>query len=175
MKIRRIPFLESASLNMTPMIDVVFQLIIFLMLATEITNTDLERLFLPEAKAALVDTDPPKDRVIVNITHDLPLNRDCPQLDYQNGKLVQPCLNPDHWKMMYQGRVLTQKELEELLVIIARPFKQNPDDPSCPSELPLMIRADGSAPYRFISDILEACGSAKIYKIEIGASVPEED
>ena len=40
-------------MDMTPMIDVVFLLIIFFMIITDLTQQDLEELKLPEARAAV--------------------------------------------------------------------------------------------------------------------------
>ncbi|HED65639.1 MAG TPA: biopolymer transporter ExbD, partial [Planctomycetes bacterium] len=47
-------------MNMTPMIDVVFLLIIFFMIITDLTQADLEQLQLPEAKSAVEDKPDPK-------------------------------------------------------------------------------------------------------------------
>jgi biopolymer transport protein ExbD len=57
----------ETEINMTPMIDVVFQLIIFFMLVTEMSQADLEMLELPEASQARED-EPKSGRIVVNIT-----------------------------------------------------------------------------------------------------------
>ena len=56
---------EQPALNLTPMIDVVFLLIIFFMVATKFS--ELERnieLTLPEVAAPAALTAPPRDRVV---------------------------------------------------------------------------------------------------------------
>ena len=58
----------SATFNMTPMIDVVFQLIIFLMLANDMSRKEIEDLELPEAVHASEDKrEKEKYRIIVNL------------------------------------------------------------------------------------------------------------
>ena len=55
-------------LNMTPMIDVVFLLITFFMLVTEITRQDdVEDLQLPDITTAVDDDDPDPGRLVINI------------------------------------------------------------------------------------------------------------
>ena len=54
-------------INLTPMIDVVFNLIIFFMVITDMTQQDLEYLILPRAELANPDEGEDKDRIIINI------------------------------------------------------------------------------------------------------------
>lgn len=59
----------DGSVDMTPMIDVTFQLIIFFMCVTDMANNTKERLMLPMAVRAEVDVIEPK-RLVVNIKRD---------------------------------------------------------------------------------------------------------
>jgi biopolymer transport protein ExbD len=162
----------EATINMTPMIDVVFQLIIFLMLATDISNTEMERVYLPKADAAIADDHPDKSRLMINISHSVPDGKDCPQLKYKNGILIQPCLIPEHWKVIVKQKELTMPELEQVLIIEGNLDREKPGDPKTPSNRPVQIRCDGSAPFLIITKILEAAGKALVWKIEIGAEKP---
>ncbi|MAT72527.1 MAG: biopolymer transporter ExbD [Planctomycetaceae bacterium] len=57
---------EAPSLNLTPMIDVVFQLIVFFMVATKFTELERDiQLNLPEVSQAAAMTAAPKAREIV--------------------------------------------------------------------------------------------------------------
>ena len=60
----------STRLNMTPMIDIVFQLLIFFILAIELQNTITEDLNLPEADQARLDINVTEPRTTVNVTED---------------------------------------------------------------------------------------------------------
>lgn len=174
MKIKRAVMLESTGMNMTPMIDIVFQLIVFLMLASDFANQELERVYLPKADAAVADDRPDKKRLMVNINHEVPGGKDCPQLIYKQGILQQPCQIEEHWKIKIKGKELTIPELEQQLVLEGNMDREIKDNPKTPSNRPVMIRADGSAPFKLITKVLEAAGKALVWKIEIGAEKPPE-
>ncbi|MSR59841.1 MAG: biopolymer transporter ExbD [Planctomycetaceae bacterium] len=66
----KVEALEEASLNLTPMIDVVFNLLIFFMVGTKFA--DMERQFdvhLPQVSQAQPLTNPP-DEIVVNVFGD---------------------------------------------------------------------------------------------------------
>ena len=68
MKLNKHDAQTEMDMNMTPMIDVVFLLIIFFMIITDLTQKDLEVLVLPMAKSAAEDKpDPELVRPIINI------------------------------------------------------------------------------------------------------------
>ena len=175
MKIKRASMVENVGFNMTPMIDIVFQLIVFLMLATDFANVEIERVYLPKADAAMADDHPDKERLMVNIIHEVPGEKDCPELSYKNGVLVRPCQIDEHWVIKIRGKALTIPELEQRLVLEGNMDRETKDNPKTPSNRPVMIRADGSAPFKRVTQILEAAGKALVWKIEIGAEKPPED
>ena len=64
---------DNTSLNMTPMIDIVFQLVQFFMLAVDLSHKDLAALTLPKAMHGVEDKDPAifqtgEVRFVVNLT-----------------------------------------------------------------------------------------------------------
>ena len=61
-------FEKEEELDMTPMIDIVFNLLIFFMVVTDLTQQELANLVLPLAHTAVQDKDNDvDDRVIINI------------------------------------------------------------------------------------------------------------
>ncbi len=60
------PEVESDGFDMTPMIDIVFQLIIFFMLVTDMANVQTEKMTLPTAKGI----DPKEAGLVVNVMPD---------------------------------------------------------------------------------------------------------
>ena len=174
MRVKRPQLQEGTGMNMTPMIDIVFQLIVFLMLATDFANQELERVYLPKADASMADDHPDKTRLMVNINHEVPGGKDCPQLKYKNGMLIQPCQIEEHWVIKIRGSELTITELEQRLVVEGNMDRETKDNPKTPSNRPVMIRADGSAPFKRITQVLEAAGKALVWKIEIGAEKPPD-
>jgi len=174
MRVKRPQLQEGTGMNMTPMIDIVFQLIVFLMLATDFANQELERVYLPKADASMADDHPDKTRLMVNINHEVPGGKDCPQLRYKNGMLIQPCQIDEHWVIKIRGKVLTIPELEQRLIVEGDTDRETKGNSKTPSNRPVMIRADGSAPFKRITQVLEAAGKALVWKIEIGAEKPPE-
>jgi len=63
-------YTKEIKIDLTPMIDIVFQLIIFFMVVTEMASKDLEDVTLPRANHAIADEDPPSDRMVINIRKD---------------------------------------------------------------------------------------------------------
>jgi biopolymer transport protein ExbD len=174
MKLKKPDLIENVGFDMTPMIDIVFQLIVFLMLATDIASTDLARVYLPAASACAEDLNPDKQRLMVNIVHEVPNDRDCPQLKYKFGVLKQPCQIQEHWKIVVKRKEVTKDELLKAIQIEGDIDRPGGAGSKTASNRPLMIRADGSAPYELVEKILEACGRAFVWKIEIGATKPAE-
>ncbi|MEK7308051.1 MAG: biopolymer transporter ExbD, partial [Nitrospirota bacterium] len=66
----RVELIEPATFDMTPMIDCVFQLIIFFMLATDMSQRELEALIPPKAPEAQSIPPEDTDRLILNIVHE---------------------------------------------------------------------------------------------------------
>ena len=61
---------EEMRMDMTPMIDCVFLLMIFFVLVIDLGQKDLEDLVLPKAEYSLPDEDPPTHRPVVNVMQD---------------------------------------------------------------------------------------------------------
>ncbi|MFA5795176.1 MAG: biopolymer transporter ExbD [Candidatus Brocadiia bacterium] len=172
MKIKRVSMTENVGFNMTPMIDIVFQLIVFLMLATDIAQSDMAVVYLPMSSACAEDKEPDPDRLMVNVSH-IQANGyadECPDWKFENGEIKKLCLNPDHWRLMVKGKTYDKKELEAVLTKAAA--LDQPGGPKTASNRPVMIRADAGAPFEYIAKILEAAGRSFIWKIEIGATKP---
>ena len=147
---------------MTPMIDVVFLLIIFFMIITDLTQQDLEDIQLPVAMTCVPDK-PEKGvvRPVINIDH--------------TGKMVvkrQPIYEPEANDM---------RELEGYLADQARKMPKeylNVESQSGPKvpDNPLLIRADRNTPFNYVQRIMEICGrkGIQIWKIELAAAEDPE-
>ena len=148
-------------MNMTPMIDVVFLLIIFFMIITDLTQQDLEELQLPEARSAVEDKPDPK--------------------------VVRPILNiPQRGAIIAKREVKYDPEtdgddMSRLEGFLADQSSRMPVkfDETVGADLPdnpLMIRADRNTEFRYIQRIMEICGKKgiQIWKLELGAAQTEE-
>ncbi len=153
-------------MNMTPMIDVVFLLIIFFMIITDMTQQDLEDLELPMAQFAREDKpDPTEFRPIINIQYD-------GKIIIKREEYYSPEVNDadaDPYERVKDWLSLTAKKMEkDYLTEGATSGPKVPDEP-------VLIRADISTPFKHIQKIMEFCGAEgiQIWKIQLACSVPE--
>jgi biopolymer transport protein ExbD len=164
---------ESISPNLIPMIDIMFLLLLFFMLSADMSQRQLEEVVLPQASEVKQD-DPNKvegeELVTLNIHHATDKGVDCAV--YANGGV---CRDASHWKWAIYGHDYTQETIGQELLDIARLHMEPVDDPVAKTKLSsvkLLIRADSAAPYGDVQKVIESCGGAKIYKVEVAAAQP---
>ena len=137
----------DSKLNMTPMIDIVFQLIIFFMIVSEFQNMEMEQITLPFALEAKEETDKEQHRVVVNVT--------------EKGKI----------RMM--RRTYAPEELKALLIERAR---TSPKDADGLPTISVKLRADAECEYKYVQQVIVQCMRAYIWKLSFGAShIDRED
>lgn len=141
---------HETAMNMTPMIDVVFLLIIFFMIVTDLSQQELEDLVLPEADMAQKDENPPEKRFVININ--------------RNGEYIVRRRNHG-----------TVKECLDLIAHqLAFETKFSPRDRGGCSKLPVLIRADRATTFEEVQRIMQTCGLEGIHidRIELACSKP---
>ncbi len=146
-KTRRAPVVpDHVGFSMTPMIDIVFQLIIFFMLITDMTQKDLEPLEPPVAKRPQEQGQNVPKRLIVNVT--------------------------EKGEFKLRGHRHTLADLHRRVKEHGDRFRPRRDGIS---EASVMIRADGRAAYAHVQKVLQICGDpmVRIFQVEIGARQPE--
>ena len=152
-------------MNMTPMIDVVFLLIIFFMVITDLTQQDLEELTLPVAENAVDDKPAPDDfRPVLNILIDGTIMA-------KRVKYYDPEDPNDQYSKV--------KELlaEYALRMKLEPFDENkPGVNMIPGEA-LLIRADENTPFKYVQKVMELCGleGVRIWKVQLAATEASPD
>lgn len=158
---------DEVTVDLTPMIDCVFLLLIFFMVITEITQADIEQMELPKAKAAKPDDKPPPERLVINIVKQDPNDPE------KRAGLI---------KIKGRQYSLGQKELIALLQHEADPAgngsgRKN-NDPTGVSERPLLVRCDRRVEYQYFQQILMLCANPnlgiRIAKIEIAIATDQE-
>lgn len=137
----------EAKMNMTPMIDIVFQLLIFFTLVSKLEETDREELYLPKADQARPDIDPGKGRMTINVSKD--------------------------GRIKVKGFVLTIEALGRLLKVEGELFKKTENAEK--SDKPILIRADREAEYGVIQQIMLECVKYQIWKLSFAASASKEE
>lgn len=144
---------DGIGFNMTPMIDVVFQLIIFLMLANDLSRKEIEDLTLPDAFHATEDKgEKEKQRVIVNL------------LRNEGGQ-------PPTLKVKGQEMDLTT--FQQFLFPIADRFREE-EQPRA-SEVYVLIRADRKSRWQDVQWVMQACADPKlkVYKLQFATTNPD--
>ena len=145
---------QGVDMDMTPMIDIVFLLIVFFMVVTELSGQQAV-VILPVASEAKVEEPQPGMRVlVVNVS-----------FDKEAKEIVQ----------LMNGPPLTTKELEAELKAEAVAFGQWEDNPFSAdpekrlSKLQVTIRCDQGAEAGNIHKIFAACQAARIYQVRCAA------
>jgi len=146
--------LEGLEMNMTPMIDIVFQLIIFLMLANDLSRKEIEEMELPLALHATEDKgDKEKYRIIVNL-------------------LKSEGDRPPTFKV--KGMEMDLASFQQFLRPEADRNREQ-DGPKA-SELYVLVRADTMSRWQDVQWVMQACAdpSIRVYKLQFATTKPPE-
>lgn len=139
---------QGVEMDMTPMIDIVFLLIVFFMVVTELT-VQQARVVLPVASESRVEEPQPGSRIL----------------------FINVSFGPDGKEMLQlmNGPALTAEQLLIELKSEADAFGQWEDNPFNPTQkislLEVTIRCDEGAKAGIIHKIFNACAKAFIIKV----------
>ena len=143
--------------DLTPMIDVVFLLLIFFMLITEITQADLPPMELPESDVAIPDRFD-AERLVVNI-----VKQDEDDPENRNGIIK---IRGRVYPLGGQGQGGANEDLVEVLATWA---DQDRDEEGL-ADQPLLIRADRRVEFSFFQRLMTMFVTnerLKIWKVQI--------
>ena len=167
---------EATSLNLVPMVDIMFLMLLFFMLGSDMGQRELEEVTLPLASTIKEDKgDAPKEgRTTINVYHDIKRGSSCAEYEKKDGSGI--CRTDEHWKVGIRGHDYNPKdklELDKLRGLL----KRDADEGKAVigdrvSERLVMIRADRAAPYGAVQHVMNICAECGIYKIEVGAAQP---
>lgn len=145
---------EGVDMDMTPMIDIVFLLIVFFMVVTELTVQQAV-VVLPVASESRVEEPQPGSRILfVNVS----FGKDGKEiLQLMNGSPLTP------------ERLLLELKAEAEAYGIWEDNPFNPDPEKKLSGLEVTIRCDQGAKAGVIHKIFAACKDAAIYKVRCAA------
>ena len=137
------------AMDMTPMIDVVFLMIIFFMIVTVMSQQDLAELKLPKADMAVDDENEP-GRMIVNILTDgtIEIKRN-------------------------RYGTLDDKDTESALrAYLLTEVAKGDRDKAGLSERSLLVRADKASQFKEVQKVMRICGEKgiQIYKVHLAAA-----
>lgn len=128
----------SLGFNMTPMIDVVFLLIIFFLVSSHLAQQEVQlELDLPTAGSGQRPEEDNIRRVVVNVLGD----------EKPGGRI------------MVGGRLMRGDELGRLIDFESNESKRRK------RHLEVRIRSDCTVPYRVVEPIMVACTEADVWKV----------
>ncbi len=165
----------EVEMDMTPMIDVTFLLVIFFIIVNDMTQSELEDLKLPIAMEAGHD-DPPPGRPILNVMPEGEVIWKKNML-YFPGMQPPPEAPPNPFR---KGQPDFYYKLAQQLSRFADKMPKQVDEKhpglgELPDD-PILIRADRNTEFKHISKIMETCTrpEIKIWKVQLAASEPEQ-
>lgn len=179
----------EVEIDMTPMIDLTFLLIIFFIIVNDLTQKDLEELKLPIAIQAGHD-DPPPGRPILNVlgcTCDTPDNHgpSCRigSIVWKQKEIYFPGIDSEgRMDPIRKGRPDYYWLLADTMMTRFVPFMETKVDPNFPDlgalpDDPILIRADRNTPFKYIARIMEVCTreQIRIWRVQLAASEPEQE
>jgi biopolymer transport protein ExbD len=170
---------ESVSVNVVPLVDIMFLLLLFLMVGGDMSHRESTELELPSAdRATEADrtTDAADRYVVINIH---PLR----ELTSEADRMAEWFREPSNWSFAIAGQEYSDyfALVEQLSAVGATKVEEIPvagtNPPRYLSAVKVSIRADKSSPYGMIQHAMQACAAANpnpLYKIEVGAAKPVE-
>ena len=156
----KMPALENVGLNMTPMIDIVFQLVTFFMLTLDMSQKELAVLDLPRANQGIEDKIDPvaaKNKPEENLRFTINIEA--------GGTLM---FKGKRWNLANANPVEQDQALEALrqaLRALTRlPSLRNADGTS---KAQVLVRGDRKAKWKYVQWIMQVCSdpAIQIYKI----------
>lgn len=184
----------ETEVDMTPMIDMTFLLIIFFIIVNDMSQKDLEELKLPIAMEAGHD-DPPENRPVLNvrwfpaggvpksvIDHytelgiPVPADQEWSDIVWKRNILYYPFMDTQgRTDPIRKGRPDYYWKLAETMKFVWVPEMATKMDDTLNKILPddpILIRADRNTPFKYIQKIMEVCTREGIFiwKVQLAAS-----
>lgn len=160
---------QNVEMDMTPMIDCVFLLMIFFVLVIDLSQKNLEDLILPRAVFQEPDEKPPENRPIINVL--------------QNGAVVynqqvayDPLVDGKDYRKIKELLVnirkagLANKTLKEKEENVGGRMVKLLDDP-------ILIRADKWTEWHYVGEIMKQCSQPEVlfWKVELAMSEMDKE
>ena len=147
--------------NMTPMIDIIFNLVIFFMLISQFQQLEIEDVVLPEAEAAKVMDYSEYRNIVINIIKGKTSSLDAVvKVMGQEYDVHKPYIRPD-------GSKTVGGELTAYLVDAASKGDK--------ANLNVILRADADVPYEDVARVMLAAGAAGIEGWWVTTKIPESE
>jgi biopolymer transport protein ExbD len=160
---------QNIEMDMTPMIDCVFLLMIFFVLVIDLSQKNLEDLILPRAVFQEPDDKPPENRPIINVLQN-------GSVVYNQKVIYDPEVHKTDYRPIKQLLIdirtdgLSKKTLHLVQEDIGGKMVPLIDDP-------ILIRADKWTEWNYIGEIMKQCSQPEIafWKVELALSEQDKE
>lgn len=155
---------EDAKMNMTPMIDMTFLLVVFFMLTIDLSSKEFFPVELPYATEGIEDKPDPTNeikRFVINLTRDGKIHFKQNEFDLASD---DPGIQDDNI-------VALRTALRQLHSEGGGNILREPDGAS---KVPVMIHADWGTKWKYVQWVMQACAhpDIKIYKLQFAVKKP---
>lgn len=160
---------NSSKMDMTPLIDVVFQLIVFFILTMTIVVEDIKNVTLPTALTA-VKEDPTETVYLVHFFNAM----------LREGNVAPGADVTDHWGIWLpkqNERFTKAEEISDMLQKACVQYGLGTEEVKGMDleKLEVLVRGDMRCPSHYFGILLEACIKAKIWKVKVSIAPNPED
>lgn len=160
---------QNVDMDMTPMIDCVFLLMIFFVLVIDLSQKNLEDLILPRAEYQEPDDKPPENRPIINVLQN-------GAVVYEKNVIYDPSVHGKNYAPIKQLLIDIRRQglLTKRLTLkeenIGGKMVGLIDDP-------ILIRADKWTEWNYIGEIMKQCSQPEIafWKVELAMSEQDKE
>lgn len=153
---------EGISCNVVPLLDVMFLLLLFLMVGSDMSHSEAAALDLPHASEAKEPETLPERQVVLNVCH---AEGAC---DAQAAGRV--CGHEPHWRYVMSSKEFAVDEIAARVESVrSDALEAAGGDGRVLSAVTMTIRADRGSPFGLVQRALESCAAAGIYRTEVAA------
>ena len=156
---------QTADMDMTPMIDCVFLLMIFFVLIIDLSQTNLEDLILPKAEYQEPDDSPPENRPVINLLQSGAV--------YYKGKMqYDPAVHGND----YSGILKMLKLIKQTGKLKMKTENLGGRDVELVDD-PVLLRADKWTEWHYVGEVMKQCSmpEAAFWKIELAMSEKDKE
>jgi len=156
---------QTADMDMTPMIDCVFLLMIFFVLIIDLSQTNLEDLILPKAEYQEPDDSPPENRPVINLLQSGAV--------YYKGKMqYDPAVHGND----YSGILKMLKLIKQTGKLKMKTENLGGRDVELVDD-PVLLRADKWTEWHYVGEVMKQCSQpeAAFWKIELAMSEKDKE
>lgn len=160
---------QNVEMDMTPMIDCVFLLMIFFVLVIDLSQKNLEDLILPRAVYQEPDEKPPENRPIINVLQN-------GSVVYEQQVMYDPAVHGKNFAPIKQ--LLLDIRRQGLLTNRLKLKEENIGGKMVPLiDDPILIRADKWTEWHYIGEIMKQCSQPEIafWKVELAMSEQDKE